>query len=156
MTKKCQSCGKAFEASRNDAKYCSDTCKTKHYQQRQKKKAEVEKVQARQDQRDQNIKNQVVKIEQENASIKSQITWSENEISRLENENRKLVFEIKAQEKSRSQIDRIIRADDGHICRNFLDKKPYYDISLSRSLPDPYFLYKKEIDDFKRGKTKRT
>jgi len=153
MTKKCQNCGKAFEAARNDAKYCSDTCKTKHYQQRQKKKAEAEKEKARQDQRDQNIKSQVGKVEQENISIQSQITWSENEISRLENNNGVFAYQIEIAQNSKSQTDKVVDADDKYIYETFLKKKEHGYVSQHYSkYSKSYASFRTEIDAVKSQK----
>jgi len=149
MTKKCQSCRKAFEAARNDAKYCSDTCKTKHYQQRQKKKAKAEKVQARQDQRDQNIKSQVGKIEQENIMTRTQINLCESEISRLEKGNDNLELQVEKERNLKSQFDKLINADDAYIYQNFIKKKDNYFVPSYSKYTDAYARFRPQINAFK-------
>jgi|GEM_PF-1306662 len=150
MTKKCQNCEKAFEAARNDAKYCSDTCKTRHYQQRQKKKAKAEKEQTRQDQRDQNIKGQVGKIESENTSIQAQINLCESEIFRFEKANQTLVVHIEIEQINKSQFDNLISAKDQYIYETFIKKKGHgFVSSYSSHGTDPYYRFRKDIDDFR-------
>jgi hypothetical protein len=106
----CQKCNKAFEAIRKDAKFCSSSCRNMNSRAIQKdKQKEMEAIkqhQAEKDKRDNDIKNQIQKLEKEkqdyltkiescktyNAVGKVSIAINEESIRKLNNDISKYGF----------------------------------------------------------------